>query len=423
MNTDTRIQFLFSRYVSGEATPDETVEFFLLLNDAKYKAVFHQLMDQYLIETTFSNGLNEEQKTGILQEIFKAPEPVTAAAETSVPLPLPGAVQSFPLWRKMLGAAIVLITLSAAVFFISRPKRETPITYTEYKGELKPGGNKATLTLNDGTKLCLSDAANGKLAQQGNVRIRKSAEGRIIYEITAPENKVQTNAENEPQYNIVSTPAGGQYQVLLPDGTRVWLNAASSLKYPVSFAALKERRVELSGEAYFEVAKINRGRGRLPFLVKSSGQEVEVLGTHFNINTYKEEKAAVTTLLEGSVRVSRAGAFAAVIAPGEQAIVNEGIKISRADTSTAVAWKNGIFKFDHADIYTVMNQLSRWYDLDVEYRGKAPENKFNGEVYRNMDASKAFRILSLARINFRLETPLNHQGRKKIVITQQQKMP
>jgi len=406
MITDSRIQLLFTLYLSGSATPEETNEFLQIVNDPQHQDILHQLMDNYLEETTFTRGLDTDQKTGILNQIFNNPESSSAPVSVAAPVPV------IALWKKMLGVAVVLMVLSAAVYFMRTLQQEAPVRYTTFKGEIKPGGNKATLILADGRKVSLTDAADGKVAEEGNVRIRKSAEGRIVYEVISQENEL-------PQYHTIATPAGGQYEVLLPDGTHVWLNAASSLKYPVSFVALKERRVELSGEAYFEVSKISRAGALLPFVVQSEGQQVEVLGTHFNINTYKEEKAAVTTLLEGSVRVSRPGAFAAVLAPGEQAIVDERIRLSKADTSTAVAWKNGTFKFDDADIHTVMNQFSRWYDLDVEYLGKAPGNKFNGEVYRNMDASKAFSLLRLARIKFRLETPLNQKGRKKIVITQQ----
>lgn len=406
MITDSRIQLLFTLYLSGAATPEETNEFLQIVNDPQHQDILHLLMDNYLDETTFTRGLDADQKTGILNQIFNNPESSSAPVSVAAPVPV------ITLWKKMLGVAVVLMVLSAAVYFMRNQQNDAPVRYTTFKGEIKPGGNKATLILADGRKVSLTDAADGKVAEEGNVRIRKSAEGRIVYEVISQENEL-------PQYHTIATPAGGQFEVLLPDGTHVWLNAASSLKYPVSFAALKERRVELSGEAYFEVSKISRAGARLPFVVQSEGQQVEVLGTHFNINTYKEEKAAVTTLLEGSVRVSRPGAFAAVLAPGEQAIVDERIRLSKADTSTAVAWKNGTFKFDDADIHTVMNQFSRWYDLDVEYLGKAPGNKFNGEVYRNMDASKAFSLLRLARIKFRLETPLNQKGRKKIVITQQ----
>lgn len=405
MNIEKRIDFLFTQYMSGSSTPEETAEFMLLANEPEHRTLLYQLMDQYLAETKFSNGLDDDQKTNILNQVFQVSEPVISEPVRYV--------KHIQLWKKILAAAIVLITLSVAFYFSNRQRYNRPIVYTSYNGELKPGGNKATLTLADGTKLCLSDAADGQLAEQQNVRIRKTSDGRLVYEI-----KEDVNKNAEIQYNTISTPAGGQYQVILPDGTHVWMNAASSLKYPTSFAALKERRVELTGEAYFEVSKISRAARRLPFIVTSSGQEVEVLGTHFNINTYKEEKAAVTTLLEGSVRVHRPAVFDEIISPGEQAVVNESIKVSRVDTTTAVAWKNGIFKFDNADIHTVMNQLSRWYDVDVEYQGKVPANKFNGEIYRNMDASKAFRILSLAKINFRIEAPVTHEGRKKIVITQ-----
>jgi transmembrane sensor len=421
MNTKAGIQFLFRQYLTGEASPEETVEFFLLVDDPEYESVFYQLMDQYLEETKSGTGLDEDQKAGILHQIFTAQEPAAAAPviiASQIPVPATPSVHSKALWTKILAAAMVLIILSAAFFLSDRHKSDQLIKYTRYKGDIMPGGNKATLTLGDGTKVSLTDAADGKIAEEANVRIRKTADGRIVYEAQAPDHMVRPQEQKSLQYHTISTPAGGQYQVLLPDGTRVWLNAVSSLTYPATFANLKERRVELTGEAYFEVSKVKHAAGRSAFVVMSGRQMVEVLGTHFNVNTYQEEKASVTTLLEGSVRVSKAGRYAETIVPGEQAIVNDRIMVRPADTSTAVAWKNGIFKFDNANIFTVMNQLSRWYDLDVEYLGKAPGNKFNGEIYRNMEASKAFRILSLARIKFRLETPLNHQGRKKIVITQ-----
>ncbi|SDZ90452.1 FecR family protein [Pedobacter hartonius] len=416
MNIDTRLNFLFKQYVSGSSTPEETAEFMMMINNPQYKILLYKLMDQYLAKTKFNNGLDEEQKTKVLSRVFQFSEPEILAP--APPVQSSAAVRLLPLWTKMMGAAIVLIALSVAFYFSNRQQQGKRIAYSSYKGELKPGGNKAILILANGTKLCLTDAANGQLAEEENVRVSKTADGRLVYQAKEGTQETRPGTDAKIQYNTISTPAGGQYQVLLPDGTHVWMNAASSLKYPISFADLKERRVELTGEAYFEVSKIHKADGRMPFIVTSRGQEVEVLGTHFNVNAYREEKTSVTTLLEGSVRVRRSAVSEEIIAPGEQAVVNEHIKVSRVDTAIAVAWKNGIFKFDDADIHTVMNQLSRWYDIDVAYQGKLPANKFNGEVYRNMDASKAFRILSLAKINFRIETPVNNQGRRRIVITQ-----
>jgi ferric-dicitrate binding protein FerR (iron transport regulator) len=198
--------------------------------------------------------------------------------------------------------------------------------------------------------------------------------------------------------NTLTTPRGGQYEVMLPDGTKVWLNSASSLTYPVTFAG-KERRVELTGEAYFEVAKNTSS----PFFVKTSGQTVKVLGTHFNINSYEDEKCVKTTLLEGSVVITSDGNKQAVnLKPGQQS-VNKAASfdvINEADIDEAVAWKNGKFLFRNTDLQTVMRQLSRWYDVDVEYQGTIAERHYRGRISRNVPVSQVFEILKTSGINF-----------------------
>lgn len=401
--TEDRVRQLFDGYVNRTSGPAETLAFYRLVDDPAYADLVHQLMDEYLLSGTFTRGLPYDQKKQVLQGIFNT-------AEFSEQVPVKGSI--FPLWARWAAAVAAVLLVAVPGFYQARIKPAKPV-YTQFKGEIAPGGNKAVLVLSDGRKLSLTDAANGKLAEQAGVSIKKTASGKLIYETENP-----AGQDGTARYNIISTPAGGTYQVVLPDGTRVWLNAASSLKYPVSFTYLKERRVELRGEAYFEVARQSRAALKLPFIVSGSKQDVEVLGTHFNINSYDENRSVETTLLEGSIKLSRKGAFEKMIVPGEQAIVNQDIKVLKVDTSTAVAWKNGLFKFDHASIYTVMSQFSRWYDIDVEYEGKVPGNRFSGEVYRNMNASGAFKILSLAHINFRIEAPEKGAGRKKIIIMQ-----
>lgn len=394
---EARLKFLFNQYMNGSASQKEVQEFMTIVNSEDLKETLHDLMDRYLEDETFSQGLSVTRKTSILQTIF---QPV--ATKTL-----------FPLWTKVLVAALLLILLSVGTYFIKN--QDKPIVYSQYNGELLPGSNKATLTLADGTKLSLTDAANGRVAEQAGVHIRKTADGQLLYELK----ETTTNQQTKPGllYNTISTPAGGQYQVVLPDGTHVWLNAESSLRYPASFAALKQRSVELKGEAYFEVNKLNVHGLRIPFIVTSRNQEVEVLGTHFNINSYENEGVCATTLLEGSVKVSRPAVFEQILSPGEQALAGQNIQVIKVDPLTAIAWKNGLFKFENANIYTIMKQFSRWYNVDVAYEGKIPDNKFTGEVYRNMDASKALRILSYAKINFRVETPDQAYARRKIIIT------
>ncbi|RAJ37152.1 FecR family protein [Pedobacter cryoconitis] len=391
---EARLQVLFQQYMNGSASEKEVKEFMRIVDSEQQKETLLGLMDRYLEEEKYSQELSADQKTSILQVIFQPVHTKTL----------------FSLWTKVLTAAMLLIMLSVGTYFIK--KQYTPIVYSQYTGELLPGGNKATLTLADGTKLSLTDAVNGKVAEQAGVSIRKTAAGQLLYEL-----KETTTNQSAILYNTISTPAGGQYQVILPDGTHVWLNAESSLRYPASFAALKKRRVELKGEGYFEVAKFNVKAVRIPFIVVSRNQEVEVLGTHFNINSYEDEGLCATTLLEGSIKVSRPAVFERLISPGEQALTGSELQVIKVDPLTAVAWKNGLFKFENANIYTIMKQFSRWYNVDVAYEGKIPDNKFTGEVYRNMDASKALRILSYAKIKFRVETPDQQHNRRKIIIT------
>ncbi|PTS94195.1 iron dicitrate transport regulator FecR [Pedobacter sp. HMWF019] len=403
MKTEKSLRQLFDQYVKGTSSPEEKNAFFVLVNDPAHQDTVQELMEEYLLQGNFVNGLEADRKQDILQHIFSADENVVLADKKS-------SRRIVSMWTSWISVAAAVCIVFTGVYIVR--KHTEKVTYTQYNGELAPGGNKATLVLADGRKVSLTDAANGKLAEQAGVSIRKTADGQLVYETGSP-----AVEDHKVRYNTISTPAGGEYQVVLPDGTHVWLNAASSLKYPVSFASLRERRVELKGEAYFEVSKLRVGEVRLPFTVTSDKQEVEVLGTHFNINSYEESDGVETTLLEGSVKVSRAGVFEKTIVPGEQSRVSDNIKVFKVDTANAVAWKNGLFKFDNASISIVMSQLSRWYDVDVEYVGNIPGNKFNGEIYRNMNASKAFKILSLANINFRVEAPNKGTARKKIIIT------
>jgi len=267
--------------------------------------------------------------------------------------------------------------------------------------DLAPGGNKAILTLSTGKQIVLTGARNGKLAQQGDADITKTADGQIVY------GKGDESAAAEVSYNTTSTPRGGQFQVVLADGTKVWLNAASSITYPTVFTGT-DREVEITGEVYFEVAH----NAAKPFRVKSNGQIVEVLGTHFNINAYKDEPVITTTLFEGSVKINK-GTASALLKPGQQSLVtenNHAIKITdNVDLDQALAWKNGKFYFTNTDIEEVMRQVARWYDVDIEYEGKVPNIRLSGSCYRNLTASKALAILEYTGINFKIE------GRKIIV--------
>jgi transmembrane sensor len=301
------------------------------------------------------------------------------------------------LWLPLTAAVAIIIIISLGLYVYKAKDVITmpAMVRVRHMNDVAPGGNKAVLTLANGSTVILDNAKNGTLANQGSISIRKLEDGQLTYDAS----KLQTATQNSQltAYNTVSTPRGGEYQVVLPDGTRVWLNAASSLRFPVSFSA-SERKVELKGEAYFEVAKdITK-----PFHVAVNGTQVEVLGTHFNIMAYEDENSIKTTLLEGSVKISK-GERSEIIKPGQQAIVNENIKVAMVDTENVVAWKNGLTVFRNADIKSIMRQISRWYDVEVVYNGEVPDRLFTGKIPRNANISKIFRVLELNNIHFKVE--------------------
>jgi len=314
------------------------------------------------------------------------------------------AAKTKKLYYRLIAAAIVIIAFSAALLNYT-PKGSGNLfsLFRHPQNDIEPGSNKAILTLANGKKIILNNAANGFLAQQGGTQIINTA-GQLIYNAVQPASGVDT------AYNTITTPRGGQYVVILPDSSKVYLDAASSLHFPAAFAG-KLRTVMLTGEAYFEVAH-NKEK---PFHVITKGQIVEVLGTHFNINAYDDEKAIKTTLLQGSVRVS-AGADIALLTPGEQSqlggLANNDKSISivkNANTEEAVAWKNGLFQFENADLKTIMRQFARWYNVDVEYNGAINERLFSGEIHRNLTLQQALELLNYANVNF------NISGRKIII--------
>jgi transmembrane sensor len=313
--------------------------------------------------------------------------------------------KTIPLWRKYAVAASVVLILSVgSLYFFNQKQQETKIEEPQakrFKNDVNPGGNKAMLTLADGSKISLDDVANGKVAQQSGIVISKTADGQLVYHV---DNK--TASSKAPQYNTVSTPRGGQYQLVLPDGTRVWLNAASKLKFPSSFAQLADRKVELSGEAYFEVTK-DRKR---PFKVEAASQEVVVLGTHFNVDAYAGGSATKTTLLEGRVKL-RYNAKDYMLSPGQQAVVGTVVRIGEVDTEEVIAWKNGNFSFADSDIKTVMTALERWYDIEVVYEGSTTSVGFNAEISKEKTLIQVLKALEkTGNVRFRIE------GRRVIVM-------
>jgi transmembrane sensor len=384
---------LIAKHLRGELTAAENEQLEQWLqSDPHNQYLFNKLSDGFLI--------NNELEIYAASEKEQAWENIVAKTGYKVNSKKRNLKQLIPY-----AAAVVLLVatgITAGKYLLKKEERKA---MAMQPADLLPGSNKAILKLADGSEIALDDSRKGKIARQQNVLIAKTENGQIVYQ--ADDSQNQQLAKNITQYNAIITPRGGQYEVVLPDGTRVWLNSASSLKYPTAFTGA-DRRVELSGEAYFEVAK----NAAKPFFVKTGTQTVEVLGTHFNINSYTDEKAVKTTLLEGSVKVgSNADKFVVKLIPGEQAINAAGAIniVHDADIDEAMAWKNGKFLFRNTDLQTIMRQLSRWYDVDVEYQGVITERHYRGRISRNVPVSQVFEILKTSGLNFTIN------GRKIIV--------
>lgn len=296
-------------------------------------------------------------------------------------------------WASVAAAAIVF--LAGVWLFSNKNTTSQQSVHKNANQIIRPGGNKAVLTLSNGEKISLTDAHNGTLAKQGGVQIIKTAEGQLTY------TRIQDNTDSNSQFNTIETPRGGWYEVRLPDGSKVWLNAASKLTYPSSFHASRYRKVELAGEAYFEIAEDKVK----PFIVKAAGQEVQVLGTHFNINSYADEPEVKTTLVEGSVKVKNSNGLSKILKPGEQsALSGNEIEIRTVDPELAIAWKNNLFIFDSNDIRHVMRMIARWYDVDVKFKGPIPDDRFGGSVSRFDNVSEVLKALeATGRVKFNVE--------------------
>lgn len=294
-----------------------------------------------------------------------------------------------------IAAACLLIGVSIGILFINKQPAQVVVAKAPAV-IIKPGRNIAVLTLANGTQIPLDSAKNGTLATAGNAVVKKLKGGEIVYDASAG-----TPTAAPAMMNTISIPRGGQYKITLTDGTRVWLNSVSSLTYPTSFTG-KERLVELKGEAYFEVAH----NEKMPFRVKTKDVTVQVLGTHFNVAAYDDEAYTTTTLLAGSVMLSNKNTSVKLV-PGQQGVANVGstqIAVNKVKTAEAIAWKNGSFVFRHANIEQIMKEVSRWYDVDVEYRGNIKDQYFGGTYSRYKDITELLNGLELTKlIHFKIE--------------------
>ncbi|WP_316823462.1 FecR family protein [Pedobacter gandavensis] len=393
---------LLIKYLSGKCTEEEQA-----------------LLEQWHLNSTADRDaemigfdLTEQERKDDLDEIWaklEQDEEKDKTEEQAADLQV-GKIRRLALWPSIAVAAGIAIALTAGLLLYQEPtNKEDQIISAQHIAQIPAGGNHAVLTLDDGRQISLSDARKGTLVSESGINISKTKDGQLVYQLSNV-NKPQT-------YNTISTPNGGQYQVVLPDGTRVWLNAASSLRFPLTFDHLSERKVELKGEAYFEVARqLSKIKGeRVPFVVVTEKQRVEVLGTHFNINAYKEEPDLKTTLIEGSVKVSDQK-NSVVLKPGEQARAHQDkLLLAKVDTEEIISWKNGYFRFNNTDLKTIMRQAARWYDVDVEYEGQIPPLLISGEVSRQVDAAAFLEMLKYLNVKFKIEKQTN--TRSKILVS------
>lgn len=379
-----RLEYLFSRYTAGTATQEEITEFSVLTQQPAHEAYLKAQITQLLLTAGGEAAMPEKTVRATIQHITGKPE--RAAVVRAIR-------------NRWWAAAAILLLLGGSMYFFKN-RTATPLA------EKMPGTGKAVLTLADGSRLVL-DSSGHQVISQGGTAIRQAGSG-LQYAVQHPSGEIS--------YNTLSTPRGGQFKVVLPDGTAVWLNTSSSLRYPTAFSGA-DRTVELQGEAYFEVA----ANATQPFHVKTSWQDVQVLGTHFNVNAYTNETHTTTTLLEGRVRVSLpAGNTASVLQPGQQALVPNQANARQITVTTgnadAIAWKNGLFLFDNASLETVMRCLERWYDVDIKYEA-TPDIHYTGQINNNQPLSKVIIMLEqTGSARFRLA----RNGAKEMIVVLKQ---
>ncbi|NQX37675.1 FecR protein [Pedobacter steynii] len=389
---------LLEQLATGTLTAEQDLTFQELLKDAGREeylsilAAWEETLEQYpaaelpddVLIHRLENSLNKENT------------PVIPLYKKEVGRAKPAIV------RYLSVAAAILVLLSVAMLFYTKKEKLTEKKLPALGlNDVLPGGNKATLTLADGRMINLDSAGTGAIASQSGITIEKTTDGQLIYNVAGGVALSDNETTRTLGHNTISTPKGGQYRVNLPDGSTVWLNAASSLRYPVLFAA-DERSVELTGEAYFEIAKDKNK----PFLVHSKQQIVEVLGTHFNISSYPDEESTLTTLLEGSVKVvNTIHKNMLILKPGQQSQVNaETTMATKVDTEESIAWKNGLFVFNEESIPSVMRKISRWYDLEVVYEGNVNDKDLKGTVPRFKNLSEVLETLELTGlVHFKIE--------------------
>ena len=375
--------YLVQQYLSGQLTASQRGELFGWLESEGNRTAFVDIVTPMMLASQERKEYSEEEWGEVLQVILGSDK----VRETPVRRMSPS---RSGMWLAA-ASVVVLVAIGGYWRYIHREPSQRPSIAVH---DVAPGGNKAVLTLSGGRRLVLDSTAADTVLTEG-ADIVANTGGRLAY-------KTGNSTDTEIAYNTLTTPRGGQYQLTLPDGTKVWLDAASSIKYPTTFTG-KERVVTVTGEAYLEVAHLEHQ----PFKVMVGGRTIEDLGTHFNINAYDDEPTRKVTLLEGSVKVE-----GVLLAPGEQAVIDPvsgKINIQRVETDQVVAWVKGKLSMDNLDVREIMRQVSRWYDVDVVYEGSIPQGRFWGVINRNVALSNMLGVMRENGIRVNLE------GKKIIV--------
>ncbi len=403
----SRFNKLFEKYIHRSYTSEERDEFLEMVSHEDYTTVLKRLISEEVKANVPDHTMDADAANEIFDEIVKTANEGDHLQNYQIHTRF-----NFKWW---VAAAVMLILVSGSYFLLFRDQsshvtaKNKIIKPKAITADVPPGHSGAILTLANGKQVVLDSLNNGLLANQGNAKVIK------LGNLVSYQN--EQAAPGKILYNTMTTPNGRQYQLELSDGTKVWLDAGSSITYPTIFSS-NERKVEITGEVYFEVKTLFvDGKNKMPFTVvinpsSKLKRQIQVLGTHFNINAYDNENAAKITLLEGSVKVFNSNS-SVTIKPGEQAVMdNQADKMSvvNADVKEAVAWKDGFFSFKDASIEAIMRQVERWYDVEVVYDGKKPTDRYGGEVSKNVNASQMLKILEVGGIHFKIE------GKKIIII-------
>jgi transmembrane sensor len=401
-----RLFYLLKQYTGNKASQEEVKELFSALQSKEGEEALKNMIIREGLSADPLLMVNNPMPSG--EEWDSMQEEIMSLVRADRKM---AAVRGLRRWPIMRVAALVAVCAGIGVTVLIRNRRRAtpmPVAMRAHNTDIAPGGNRAVLTLADGSTIVLDSAHSGTLAQQGSVKVIKLNTGALEY-------KGKEAAAGNVLYNTISTPNGGQYQIVLPDGSKVWLNATSLLRYPTAFDG-KERVVELKGEGYFEIAK----NAAQPFRVHveggadGKGVDVRVLGTDFDVMAYKNEGHVNTTLVSGKVQVAAAEGMAMSLEPGRQAVVDDStreMRVGEANIDQVVAWKNGLFRFRETGIRELMRQVERWYNVEVVYETNGKDQDFTGIVSRNEPVSVLLHTLELTgTVHFRID------GRKIIVL-------